>query len=466
MKWYTNILLIIFFPAIILGQGHYNQENFGNRSLLLSGNVTGSVDDLGLTYYNPARIALVENPVFSINAKGYQLGFIDIKNAFGNNEKLSDSKFEGVPSMIAGTVKFNKLKKHHFAYSFLSKQRSKVELGYSTEKMLGDGLDEVDGIERSVEHLNLKHHETDEWFGLTWGTRIRDNLSVGVSGFVSVYNYKGSNSVRASALDDVQDVDFYNNEIFFGQTSYGMFWKLGVAWLLPKFDLGLNIDLPYWEMFSSGKFKYEQYLSGFGNGDDIFDYANFDDIEASRKEPLSLSVGAGIPLGKNKIHLKVDWHNKIGAYDRLLIPEIDEGTEGIKSFAFKEALKAVVNFGVGAEFYLSPKYNVYTSFSTDFSPVKSNANIFDLTREGDNDINIVADYYHLGLGVDMKLNWAQLILGTTFTTGSSEFKQAIDFPDQAFDEEINNDLSKITVSRWRIIIGIEIPIFDTKLEFK
>ena len=59
--------IFIFFFCFIFSvnaQTNYKYENFGNRSILLNGNVTGSVDDLGATYYNPARLALVEDPVF------------------------------------------------------------------------------------------------------------------------------------------------------------------------------------------------------------------------------------------------------------------------------------------------------------------------------------------------------------------------------------------------------------------
>ena len=96
-------LILFLLPFLCFGQGYYNSENFGNRSLLLSGNVTGSVDDLGLTYYNPARIALLESPTFSISAKAYQVSSLSLKNVFGRDNELSDSKFEGVPSLLAGT---------------------------------------------------------------------------------------------------------------------------------------------------------------------------------------------------------------------------------------------------------------------------------------------------------------------------------------------------------------------------
>ena len=110
-------LLSCLLPGLLMAQGYYNQENFGNRSILLTGNVTGSVDDLGLTYYNPSRLALIDEPNFTINAKAYQMSSAKIKNVFGRSNKLSDSDFEGLPSLVAGTFKIGGSEKHKFAYS-------------------------------------------------------------------------------------------------------------------------------------------------------------------------------------------------------------------------------------------------------------------------------------------------------------------------------------------------------------
>jgi hypothetical protein len=142
---------------------------------------------------------------------------------------------------------------------------------------------------------------------------------------------------------------------------------------------------------------------------------------------------------------------------------VDNVPEG---FTFKEERRSVVNFGIGGEFYLNDKWNLYGSISTDFSPFKANANIFDLTGDEEDDTNFDSNFYHFGLGVDLKMKRVKLIVGSTFSSGSYKFDQPLNFPDPNLDLIANDDPSKITTTRWQFIIGIEVPIFGYDLEFK
>lgn len=453
--------IILFSPHFLTGQGYYNQENFGNRSILLSGNVTGSVDDLGLTYYNPARIALIEDPVFTINAKAYQVSSLALSNVFGRDSKISDSRFEGVPSLIAGTFNIDKWEKHKFAYSFLSRQRSRISFNISRE-VDPENIEDED-VDRLIGNFQLDNKETDEWFGLTWGMNIRENFSVGVSTFVSVYNASALYDVRFSSLSEGNDVGIFNNEIVYSQNSYGIFWKIGLAWKLDKLELGLNVDLPYVEIISGGKFRYQNYLSGINENDDEFEFYDFRDLSSERKEPLGISFGVGLPLGKHELHFKADWHAGVSEYDRLVIPPIEDDGTG---FAFSEELRSVINFGIGGEIYLNEQFNLYGSFSTDFSALKSGANIFDLIDEEDRDATFDEDFFHYGLGIDIKLKKLKVVLGTTYSTATGDFSEPIELPTDEIQDEGNGDASQIKYSRWRFIVGLEIPIFGYALEVK
>ena len=276
---YALLCICSLVPSLIRGQGYYNDENFGNRSILLSGNVTGSVDDLGLTYYNPARLALIDEPNFTISARAFEMGSLKVENVFGRNNKLSDSKFAGLPSLAAATFKVGKSDKHKFAYAIISRKRSKINLGFARE-IDAEVLEEFDNVDRFIAELNLRSDETDEWFGFSWATKLKENFSIGVSTFVSVYDFTGSYKLDYSRLDTTTDVAAYDNEIRFGQKSYGVFWKVGLAWQVSKFDLGLNIDVPYLEVAGDGDLKYKEILAGIGDGNDVFEFAAWDDLES------------------------------------------------------------------------------------------------------------------------------------------------------------------------------------------
>ena len=458
-----TLLYLLFFCFIIQtkAQTNYKYENFGNRSILLNGNVTGSVDDLGATFYNPARLALIEDPVFSINAKIYQLSETKIDNYLFDGANLTSSNFEGLPSMVSGTFRLKKLENHQFAYSILSRNRYTINLNYSTEIIDNELQDILPGIEKYFASTSLDNQLRENWFGISWAKSITDNFSVGASLFASYYNYSASNSEQFTSINDQEQVTSYTNKVGFNQKSYGAYLKIGAALVLEKVELGLNIDLPYLEVYKEGSFFNEEVLAGSQNGSDILTLNRFDDIDAKRKYPLGISFGAGIPINKNKIHLNASWNSGIDTYDRLEIPVIESVTEeDVYTYKFEEKLNSTFNIGFGAEVYINPKLNGYASFSTDFSPFDVNTSIIELSNQSEDRINIDSDYYHYGFGVNFSHKRANFILGTVYTHGKSDFNNSYNndlFP------EIRDQNSTINYSRWRFLIGFEILFLDRKI---
>lgn len=467
-KILVNIFLAIFtFHSfyLIAQEGNYKFENFGNRSILLNGNVTGSVEDLGLTYYNPARLAVVEKTSFSINAKAYQYTTYSLKDGFGENQTLTDSNFEGIPSMVAGTFDVSFLKGEKFAYSLISKSRFNTSLSIDTGVIEADVLDGVEGDELFVGRLNLNNKVKDEWFGLTWGKSLSDNFSFGISAHFSVYEHTGSNLLGYASLDTNNEVAFYRNYVSFKEESYGLFFKAGLAWNVNDWELGLNVNIPYLELYGEGKLVYEEILAGIGPDSDRFTVANFKGIDADRKRPFGISAGAGIPIGKSMIHTNLEWHAKVKTYNRLSLTEDGNETtnQELPELNFDESLRNVINFGAGAEIYFSPKFLGYLSFSSDYSAFNKNANIFDLINEQRNDVNTASNYYHYGAGVDIKMKWASLILGVIYSRGKSKFERSLNFPNEDINDNQRN-ISRLQVERFRVIIGIDIPFVKKELE--
>ncbi len=456
------VFFILVFSNIIYAQINYKFENFGNRSILLNGNVTGSVDDLGATYYNPARLALIEDPVFSINARIYQLTNLKLENITLDGSDLTRSDFDGLPSMVAGTFKLKFLEGHQFAYAFFSRNRSNLSLNYNTELTTIEENGGNSNFEKYIGNTSINNKLKENWFGLSWAKSLSSNFSIGASMFFSIYKFNGDSTQQYSSINENEQVIFYNNAISFQQKSDGFFTKIAVAWILPKIELGFNIDLPYIEFNSEGKYKYEEYLSGLGPENDIFTFNDFDNLNAKRKYPLGVSIGAGIPLNKNKIHINLSWNSKTNEYSKIDIPPLESETENdLPIITFNEELNSTINYGIGAEIYISPNVDAFGSFSSDYSPFETSATILSAIDNSGENINFETDYFHYGFGINVSHKWANFILGSVYSRGNSKIIKPLTFPEDI--TEITNETSDIHINRWRFLIGIEVLFLDKTL---
>ena len=82
VKFYLTLFLFLLCFKTFSQEGNYKFDNYGNSSMLLSGNVTGSVKDIAVTYYNPARLTVLESTMFAFNAQTYQTSSYKLSNLF------------------------------------------------------------------------------------------------------------------------------------------------------------------------------------------------------------------------------------------------------------------------------------------------------------------------------------------------------------------------------------------------
>jgi hypothetical protein len=130
-KIISFILVLTIFVGVemkaLAQDGHYWSENYGNKSMLMSGTVNASVEDFGAVFYNPGRLSQIENPAFVISAKVYEWSTLKIKDGIDDGVDLTRTNFGRAPSMVAGTFKVPFLKNHKFAYSFLTRQTTQTD---------------------------------------------------------------------------------------------------------------------------------------------------------------------------------------------------------------------------------------------------------------------------------------------------------------------------------------------------
>ncbi|WP_295093676.1 hypothetical protein [uncultured Flavobacterium sp.] len=453
------LLPLFLFLNSYAQQGNYNFNNFGNKSILLSGNVTGSVEDLAVGYYNPARLTEIENNSFSVNAKVYQLSKLRLKDAIGNDVSFKDSDFKGIPSMIAGTFTF---KNQKFAYTLLSKSSNETNLNYTTITKVKDILDEFIGDETYSGTIQIKSKSSEEWLGLSWADSINDRLNIGFSTFVSVYNEQGESEFDYTIQHSQNTlVASYKNKVRFEQTTYGVFLKAGLNYNFNKATLGLTLTLPHIGVWNNGEFYYKEVIAGIGPDKDLLVTDKENNLKAARRTPLSIAVGSGIQLGKHKLHLNATCYSGIKNYDRIEIPTIPQENKPDIAFQLEESAKPIFNFGVGSELYIHKSIKGYLSFATDYSAYISNANLINLNSQSKKDINFSQDFYHFGGGFELKFQSIQLILGTSYTRSSSVFSKPIEI-----ESDLGKESSNITYQQWQFIVGLEIPVFGKKIQIK
>ncbi|WP_136480117.1 porin family protein [Cognatitamlana onchidii] len=461
LKYFLVLFLCLYAINAYSQEGNYKFNNFGNRSILLAGNVTGSVSDLGLTYYNPSFLANSKNVGFSLNAKAYQLENIKLNNPNQNDAQLSNTSFNSASTMAGGV--FN-LFNTRFAYSYLTKANFNTNLSYDSNYLDESIFEQFPNAFNQNTKINLNSRLNDHWTGGSWAYKVNEYFNVGVSAFLSIYDKKESSAVTHIVESTGNDIAFYQNIIGFSQKSYGLFLKLGANYKFPKFALGVNINLPYLELVQDGRFSYSKIVSGVGADFNQYVDYNFDDLTSKRKEPLGVSVGAGIPITNGKIHLNLDFVDGLNTYTRIAVPDIDTGNGELTPVNFDESRKTVINFGIGAEYKLRDNLKAFGGFSTDFNAYKTDPNILDISSPENERLDIGEDFLHISLGVDWKLKWLSIISGFTYSNSTSSFESPYAFDFGKSSAENNTALSELKYTRVQFVIGVDVPILNKKIK--
>lgn len=459
---FVAVFLIPIF--VIRGQeGNYKFENFGNQSVLLNGSVTGSVDDLGLTYYNPARLGLIENPSFTIGGKAYEWSKYYFSDVLETDKDLNANRFVGLPATLAGTFSIKELPGHKFAYSIISKQRSDVRLRYDSGLVPFPDEDEVIRDKEGLTELSFRDRLRDDWFGISWAYPLSETFSIGASIFASSYLNNGQGDILINEKQGNSQVITYTKRVDFRQRTYGGEIRVAAAWKLADIEMGVNLGLPFIPVYKSANLNFQESLAGASGDLDFIIQQDYGDLQSSRKTATSISYGVGFPWKEHKIHLNLDWHAGVSSYDRIEIPE--EALEYFGTNPFRETLKSVLNFSAGGEFYVSPSVNIIGSFSTDFSAAEESINLFDFVNQSEDEINLLGDIWHFALGVDLNRPWGHIVLGTSYARSGSEVGTAPDIPlDAPRQIEPRNISTSINYERWRFIVGFEIPLIMNKLK--
>lgn len=464
MKRYLLMTIMGLSVSLAWAQtGHYWTESYGTRSMLLNGVVIGSVEDLGATFYNPARLAQLASPAFVISGKAYEYKKVKITDGLGDGIDLNSSKFGGAPSLVSGTFKLKFLKNHYFAYSLLTRNKNENSFSFAVHDF-GNYVAVIPGEEYFGGEIGAKSTTQDEWIGLSWAYPITEKFSVGVSGYYSGMDRSLTMEQQRQAYQpDSAVVGMFIERRSYKYTSQGLLAKIGLSWAAKNITVGLTVTTPKAHILGDGNLGYEKYLTGLNDiGVDsvmgIYIYDSQTGLPVNSKTPWSIGAGTGIHIGKSIIHLSAEWFSPI-KYHAILKSEpfIAQSTGQELEQEIVEDLRAVLNYGIGYEIYINENVSAFGSFATDFSAANQDiARFADLQREASN-TTFQADIYHLGFGTDIKTKFANLTLGATYAFSTENIERNIEVDDGTGNTTQNG---KIHYNRWLFILGFEFPFLD------
>jgi len=467
-KYIQRLLTIVIFLLNLnlnAQDGHYWTEPHGTKSILLSGVVIGSVEDLGTVYYNPARLAKIENPAFLLSGKLYQLDRIKIEDGAGDGLDLNQTRFGGYPNMAAGTFKLKFLKDHFFSYSFLTRNTLKANYFIHNDDV-GNIIDAWPGEETYGGQFRFQKGLKDDWFGLTWAYNLNSTWSVGITNFVSVRHQNELLATELQAYSAINELAFLHNTRSIDYTSFGLLWKISLAFEVNNLSAGLTITTPKVNLFGKGSTYYQDFYNGpddaNNNGLDKIYVSNYQDkLPAKHHSPWAIGFGAGYKIGKSKFHFSGEWYQSVSKYE-LMSSDPFEGQSDQKMYEVKliDQLDAVFNAGVGYEYNVNNKYAFFGSFATDFSAVHPAVKQYIVTKETAYASMIQANMYHVGGGILLDIKWLEITAGLSHAFANQDIDRPFQFPEEEGDfAKEPEGQSKMKIGRWKFVLGFSVPFF-------
>jgi len=390
---------------------HYWTNHYGSRATLLGGAVIGSVLDLSGTYYNPGGMSLLEKPQTIMAANVFQYPRVTLTGAEARTVPLYRFNPGPAPTLIAGTVKLRGLPKHWFGYSYLARQS--VKLGVSASGTGShDVLPGVAGPEEYVSQYKLDEKLSEHWFGLTWSHKFSSHLGVGVTQYLAVRNHRASTQTLVEALDLEDRLAVALGSRQFSYIHFRALWKIGLALDYQDITLGLTLTSPSLALGGTGSTGVNSSLAGLdrdgdGAADDYLASNYRNRLPMTYHSPVSLAAGMTFKIQRVRLYWSTEWFARVRGYTIVDAPPFAAQSTGeMLSTDVTQELEGVLNWGAGVEWFYSPRFKGYASFTTDYSAKRSgtpaNASLTDwdihhIVTGGE--FNIKNSSFTVGLGI-------------------------------------------------------------------
>ena len=332
---------------------YYRTVPIGERAIGLGGAFTGVANDPSAMYYNPAGIT--EGGRFQLLGSLASLVFNRRTVDDGFNSPVAEADFKStgtttLPRFIGTAIKFGRQRfgDHQFAIGF-----STLEVA---RERFGVGLSELDPA--STLDLRISSDYVMRWWGTSFAARVKENVSLGLSAYVSRQKTGYSEDIGLAVGGMLDDSglrvggDAVTSDTGVGVTGWDIVLRLGTLYRInPRWQLGFMFQLPGIPVGNNGSVFRRTTTTASGQEPTYF---LFDEGGLSTRSPIPFELRTGFEFKVNALTiLSVDAAvsgpvRARGIFERPEILEDLNGTLGVY-FANSTERRWTPNAAVGAE---------------------------------------------------------------------------------------------------------------------
>lgn len=454
------IRLIIFSVFVLTGTGvsaqlinHYWTQNFNSLSSLVGGAVVAGDGDNSSIYYNPATIIEMDKGSnVSVAANLFVWNIYRNYNSLGKGNNLDNTNFQVQPQFASYTYTPPK-KGISIAATILTRLKEDFETSYANSELY-DVLPNLPGNEIYNTAFTYRNKYVDTWVGVGMGQKLKHGFSYGVTLFVSastlIYHYGHDASVyRFSDTTTNNEMGIVSSSSYFESMQfyqYRLIAKMGLAYKIKNWRLGLVLTLPSINVFTSGRRAsrtQSQVNIHDSAGQNIPDYQIFSaqeksQLKANFKYPFAVSFGfiGTFKQGDQKLYFTAEYFDGIPPYSMLnaevnpniTSPGVYEALPNKNYLSYYYKADQVFNVAIGYSWKLKDNLSFINALRTDFTFVN------DLSTEQLDGYNFMKttdfNIYHYSAGLNFHFKNNNIIAGGQFSFGyKNDLEPIVNFND-------------------------------------
>ena len=319
MRFVFAILIFCLGKLTLYSQlDHYWGQVYNPESALLSGAVVSGHGASGGGFYNPATMSFVESSSFSVNFNLVSTQSVSLENALGEGKDIQTLQFVLRPRFFAFLIKPEKFDDRVVIEAFyMNRNNFEMELDKSYVERT-DVLSRYNGEENYNGGYKFQQYYDEHMYGLAFSKKMNSHFSIGTTGFLMYKSQRMFEELSIKATpqsfsqvsstdqaDGYEVVSYLNREIF-NFYNYRFLIKFGLNYSREKFGLGLVLTMPSIGVAGGGDVERTYEVSNVDvdvdgepstDVDLLINDAQYD-LDASFKDPFSISLGAHYQFGK------------------------------------------------------------------------------------------------------------------------------------------------------------------------